>query len=42
LCDRVFVVHDGMIRTELSGETLNKENLITASLGAAGRERGAA
>jgi ribose transport system ATP-binding protein len=42
LCDRVFVVYDGMIRTELSGETLNKENLITASLGAAGRERGAA
>src|SRR6266498_397944 len=36
LCDRVLVVHDGMIRTELSGDALNKENLIAASLGAAG------
>lgn len=34
LCDRVLVLHDGMIRTELSGPTLNKENLIAASLGA--------
>jgi ribose transport system ATP-binding protein len=42
LCDRVFVVYDGMIRTELSGETLTRENLIAASLGAAGPERGAA
>lgn len=33
LCDRVLVVHDGMIRTELSGATLTKENLIAASLG---------
>ena len=38
LCDRVLVLHDGMIRTELSGNTLTKENLIAASLGAsAGR-----
>ncbi len=43
LCDRVLVVHDGMIRTELSGETLTKENLIGASLGVSNteRERGA-
>ena len=34
LCDRVFVLHDGIIRTELSGASLTKENLITASLGA--------
>lgn len=33
LCDRVFVMYDGMIRTELSGNTLTKENLISASLG---------
>jgi ribose transport system ATP-binding protein len=33
LCDRVLVLHDGMIRTELSGASLNKENLIAASLG---------
>ena len=41
LCDRVFVIYDGMIRTELSGETLTRENLIAASLGVADRERGA-
>jgi ribose transport system ATP-binding protein len=35
LCDRVFVMYDGMIRTELSGNTLTKENLIAASLGVA-------
>ncbi len=34
LCDRVLVLHDGLIRTELSGRTLTKENLIAASLGA--------
>jgi len=34
LCDRVLVIHDGMIRTELAGNTLTKENLIAASLGA--------
>jgi ribose transport system ATP-binding protein len=33
LCDRVFVMYDGMIRTELSGNTLTKENLISSSLG---------
>ena len=35
LCDRVFVMHDGEIQTELAGETLTKENLIAASLGVA-------
>jgi len=34
LCDRVLVVHDGMIRTELSGANLTRQNLIAASLGA--------
>jgi ribose transport system ATP-binding protein len=34
LCDRVLVMYDGMIRTELSGTTLTKTNLIAASLGA--------
>jgi ribose transport system ATP-binding protein len=34
LCDRVLVMHDGKIRTELSGSTLTKQNLIAASLGA--------
>jgi ribose transport system ATP-binding protein len=33
LCDRVLVLHDGVIRTELSGTSLTKENLIAASLG---------
>ena len=33
LSDRVLVIHDGMIRTELSGTSLTKENLIAASLG---------
>ena len=33
LCDRVLVLHDGMIRAELSGKTLTKEGLIAASLG---------
>ncbi len=33
LCDRVLVLHDGMICAELSGSSLTKENLIAASLG---------
>jgi ribose transport system ATP-binding protein len=33
LCDRVLVLHDGLIRTELAEETLTKQNLIAASLG---------
>jgi len=39
LCDRVLVMHDGMIHTELSGNTLTKENLIGASLGASQGDR---
>jgi ribose transport system ATP-binding protein len=35
LCDRVLVLHDGKIHTELSGKALTKENLISASLGVA-------
>ena len=35
LCDRVLVLHDGKIHTELSGADLTKENLISASLGVA-------
>lgn len=34
LCDRVLVLHDGKIRTELSGASQTKEKLIAASLGA--------
>lgn len=34
LCDRVLVIHDGVIRTELAGESLTKANLVAASLGA--------
>lgn len=34
MCDRVLVLYDGTIRTELSGASLTKENLIAASLGA--------
>jgi ribose transport system ATP-binding protein len=35
LCDRVIVLHDGKIHTELVGSALTKENLISASLGVA-------
>jgi len=34
LSDRVLVLHDGLIRTELIGSALTKANLIAASLGA--------
>lgn len=34
LSDRVLVIHDGKIRTELTGESLTKSNLVAASLGA--------
>ncbi|MGE5140165.1 MAG: sugar ABC transporter ATP-binding protein [Rudaea sp.] len=37
LCDRVLVMHDGIIRSELSGDSLTKANLIAASLGASNR-----
>lgn len=39
LCDRVLVMHDGIIRSELAGESLTKANLIAASLGATREER---
>ncbi|HZM23500.1 MAG TPA: sugar ABC transporter ATP-binding protein [Anaerolineales bacterium] len=42
LCDRVLVMYDGKIRTELSGNTLTKENLISSSLGVAERDGGTA
>lgn len=35
LCDRVIVLHDGMICAELKGDSLTKENLIAASMGVA-------
>jgi ribose transport system ATP-binding protein len=41
LCDRVLVMYDGRIRSELAGETLTRENLIAASLGVAERDGGA-
>lgn len=34
LCDRVLVMHDGNIRTELVDDGITKSNLIAASLGA--------
>ncbi len=34
LCDRVLVMHDGTIHSELQGATLTKSNLVAASLGA--------
>jgi ribose transport system ATP-binding protein len=34
LCDRVLVMHDGHIRSELVGASLTKSNLVAASLGA--------
>lgn len=34
LCDRVLVMHDGAIHSELKGATLTKSNLVAASLGA--------
>jgi ribose transport system ATP-binding protein len=37
LCDRVLVMHDGIVRSELSGTSLTKSNLIAASLGASNR-----
>jgi ribose transport system ATP-binding protein len=36
LCDRVLVLHDGRLHTELAGDNLTKENLVSASLGLTG------
>ncbi len=33
LCDKVYVLHDGLIVADLTGEELSKQNLIAASLG---------
>lgn len=33
LCDRILVLHDGKIEEELSGSTLTKTNLVSASMG---------
>lgn len=35
LCDRVLVMHDGLIRSELTGESLTRSHLVAASLGSA-------
>jgi ribose transport system ATP-binding protein len=34
LCDRVLVLHDGVVRAELQGDTLTRAGLVTASIGA--------
>ena len=38
LCDRVLVMHDGRISAELAGENVTRENLVSASMGAAHHE----
>lgn len=35
LCNRILVLHDGSVRATLTGDTLTKERLIAASMGAA-------
>jgi ribose transport system ATP-binding protein len=35
LCNRVLVLHDGEISAELHGDSLSRENLVAASMGAA-------
>ena len=39
LCDRILIMHDGRIETELSGDRLNRKNLVAASLGASNGDR---
>ncbi|WP_420641221.1 sugar ABC transporter ATP-binding protein [Candidatus Leptofilum sp.] len=34
LCDRILIMHDGNIHTELAGERLDRKHLVAASLGA--------
>src|SRR5690606_3264034 len=34
LCQRVIVMQDGHVRAELQGESLDKQNLVAASMGA--------
>jgi ribose transport system ATP-binding protein len=38
LCDRVLVMYDGVIRSELSGASLTHSNLVAASLGASNED----
>ena len=38
LCDRVLVMHDGIVGAELSGSSLTRSQLVTASLGATQEE----
>lgn len=33
LCDRILVMHDGMVSAELSGDTLTQADLVAASMG---------
>ncbi len=40
LCNRVLVLHDGRIRAELAGETLNHANLVSASMGTTNASNG--
>jgi ribose transport system ATP-binding protein len=42
LCDRVLVLHDGQIHAELTGDDLDRVNLLAASMGAANGNKGAA
>src|SRR5690606_28860254 len=35
LCNRVLVLHDGLVSAELQGENLTRENLVAAAMGAA-------
>lgn len=35
LCDRILVMHDGIISAELAGDTLTRANLVAASMGSA-------
>ncbi len=39
LCDRILVMHDGNIRTELVDRMITKRNLVAASLGASEEEQ---
>jgi ribose transport system ATP-binding protein len=39
LCDRILIMHDGRIETELSGDRLNQKELVAASLGATNGNR---
>lgn len=34
LCDRILIMHDGRVTTELAGDTLDHKHLVAASLGA--------